>query len=232
MITKDILINEIPTIWKQFIGSDEFDKRYWDNIVSELNKCDFYPSLTDIFNSFKLINPNDVKVVILGQDPYIKPNQAIGISFGVKNGLNIPPSLRNIYNEIINEYNLDVDIKEYSKKGDLSILSSNGVLLLNNILTVKSNKSLSHKNIGWEYLTSKIINLLDKNNKMVFIGFGNYANNVLINNVKFNSKLLYGHPSPLNTTNRFLGCNCFKECNDVLIKNNIEPINWSIVFNQ
>ena len=129
MITKETLINEIPTIWKELIGYEEFEKQYWDNIVNTLNATKYYPKFNDIFNSIKLINPNDVKVVIIGQDPYIKPNQAIGISFGVKNGLTIPPSLRNIYNEIINEYNLNIDIKKYLKKGDLSVLTKNGVLL-------------------------------------------------------------------------------------------------------
>ena len=268
-LTKDILLNYLPIKWKQFIGYKEFEQPYWDNIVNKLNKGNFYPELENIFNVFKLIKPNDVKVIIVGQDPYINKNQAIGMAFAVNNGILIPPTLRNIFIEINNEYSLKKDIKKYIKKGNLTPLVKEGVLLLNNILTVKPGKSLSHKNIGWEKFTSKVIQKLDTYNvnniivssikdniavnnnvansniiydagnkvandnkhNVLFVGFGNYARDILIKHVKFNSMLIYGHPSPLNTTNPFIGCNCFKQINEVLKNNNISEINWSIIFN-
>lgn len=299
IITKDELLSYLPIEWKQFIGYQEFEKSYWNTIVDKLNEDKFYPKLRNIFNVFNLINPNEVKVVVIGQDPYINKHQAIGMAFAVHNGLQIPPSLRNIFIEINNEYGLKKDIKKYNKKGDLTSLVKEGVLLLNNILTVKPNKSLSHKNIGWELFTSVVIQKLDTfndndiiinnntdnntdnskntitanitnnikvNNKckqddnditndnkntitansnidnnidnikqtkhnIVFVGFGNYARDVLIKNVKYNSKLIYGHPSPLNRTNPFIGCNCFKQINEVLKSNNVKEINWFVIFN-
>ena len=225
------IINNIPQVWRDFIGNQEFSKQYWVNIFNKLNGHQFYPSFRDIFKALELVNPDDVKVVIIGQDPYINEHQAIGIAFGVNNGVKIPPSLKNIYKEIMLEYGIKDDIKKYSEKGDISELARQGVLLLNNILTVAPNKSLSHKNIGWEYFSSAIIKALDTKRKLVFIGFGNYARDVLIENVSFNSKLIYGHPSPLNRTKPFIGCNCFKECNDVLTNLGIQPVNWTCILN-
>lgn len=226
------LLNLIPEKWKTFIGDEEFNKPYWNQLYTVLSSGDFYPSFENIFKAFEIIDPEDVKVALIGQDPYINPNQAIGISFGVNNGCNIPPSLRNIYKEIIHEYGLILDIKKYSQKGDISMLSKEGVLLMNNVFTVQPHKSLSHKLIGWENFSKAIIKALDKNNKLVFVGFGNYIKDVLLNHVKLNKVLIYGHPSPLNTSKPFIGCGCFKEINEVLQHMNIVPVDWTRVFDE
>ena len=233
------IINMIPKEWKELCDDNIFKEFYWKNIFNILNNNKFYPNKDNIFKALELIKPDDVKVVIIGQDPYIKENQAIGLSFAVQNGLTIPPSLRNIYKEIIKEYNPDYDnnainkiLNKYSKKGDISKLSEQGVLLLNSVLTVEPNKSNSHKNIGWENFTSHIIKKLDEKYKIVFMAWGNNALQLLNNNVKYNQIIKSGHPSPLNYTNPFVGCNCFKNCNIVLKnKYNIKPINWLCVFN-
>lgn len=229
-ITVEQLINNIPILWREFIGEDELKKDYWLNIVNILNNKPFYPQFEDIFNCLKIIKPKDVKVIIIGQDPYIKEQQAIGLAFAVKDGLTIPPSLRNIYKEILREYDINKQLKEYNKHGDLSILSNEGVLLLNSILTVERNKSNSHKGIGWEQFTIAIIKAIDKNNNCVFLGFGNNAKEVIIKHVKYNNYLLFGHPSPLNTTNPFIGCDCFRVCNEVLTKKGLSVVNWLKVF--
>ena len=233
------IINMIPKEWKELCDDNIFKEFYWKNIFNILNNNKFYPNKDNIFKALELIKPDDVKVVIIGQDPYIKENQAIGLSFAVQNGLTIPPSLRNIYKEIIKEYKPDYDnnainkiLNKYSKKGDISKLCEQGVLLLNSVLTVEPNKSNSHKNIGWENFTSHIIKKLDEKYKIVFMAWGNNALQLLNNNVKYNQIIKSGHPSPLNYTNPFVGCNCFKNCNIVLKnKYNIKPINWLCVFN-
>lgn len=233
------IINMIPKEWKELCDDNIFKEFYWKNIFNILNNNKFYPNKDNIFKALELIKPNNVKVVIIGQDPYIKENQAIGLSFAVQNGLTIPPSLRNIYKEIIKEYKPDYDnntinkiLNKYSKKGDISKLCEQGVLLLNSVLTVEPNKSNSHKNIGWENFTSHIIKKLDEKYKIVFMAWGNNALQLLNNNVKYNQIIKSGHPSPLNYTNPFVGCNCFKNCNIVLKnKYNIKPINWLCIFN-
>lgn len=233
------IINMIPKEWKELCDDNIFKEFYWKNIFNILNNNKFYPNKDNIFKALELIKPDDVKVVIIGQDPYIKENQAIGLSFAVQNGLTIPPSLRNIYKEIIKEYKPDYDnntinklLNKYSKKGNISKLCEQGVLLLNSVLTVEPNKSNSHKNIGWENFTSHIIKKLDEKYKIVFMAWGNNALQLLNNNVKYNQIIKSGHPSPLNYTNPFVGCNCFKNCNIVLKnKYNIKPINWLCVFN-
>ena len=232
------IINMIPDEWKELCDKDIFKEFYWKNICSVLNANKFYPKHNDIFKAFELIKPQDVKVVIIGQDPYIKEDQAIGLSFAVKNGLTIPPSLRNIYKEIIKEYKpsfteeqVNKLLTKYSKKGDISKLCEQGILLLNSVLTVEPGKSNSHKNIGWENFTSHVIKKLDEKYKIVFMAWGNNALQILENNVKYNQIIKAGHPSPLNYSNPFVGCNCFKNCNIVLKnKYNIEPINWLCVF--
>lgn len=234
MITKEQLLNNLPNEWKEFIGLEQFDRSYWNSIIYKLNEDEFYPSFNDIFKVFQLIKPKDVKVVIIGQDPYIKENQAIGLSFSVKNGLKIPPSLLNIFKELIAEYNIKDSkdlLTKMKTKGDLTELVNEGVLLLNSVLTVKKNKSASHYNIGWEHFTKRIIKRLDKNNNCVFIAMGKYAQELLNKYVKLNQVIAVGHPSPLNSSNPFIGCNCFKTCNKILIKKyNIRPINWIKIF--
>lgn len=221
----DELINLIPSEWRAICNPNLFKLYFWNNIIMKLNETPYYPSKNNIFKAFELVKPDDVKVVIIGQDPYINKDQATGLSFSVAKGLKIPPSLLNIYKEIVREYDKTVIIDKYN--GDLTPLAEQGVLFLNTILTVEPNKSGSHKNIGWEYFTTYIIKKLDKHYKLVFMGFGKFAEKLINNVVKYNPKLITGHPSPLNRSNPFIGCNCFKDCNEILEnKLNKTKINW------
>jgi len=169
-------------------------------------------------------------IKIIGQDPYIKINQADGLAFSVNTKTNIPPSLRNITKEIARQYNINCIPKKYS----LLDWEKEGVLLLNTILTVDEGKSNSHKNIGWENFTSNIINKLSiYNEDILFMAWGKQAKEVCDLNVSGNKDriIFSGHPSPLNTSsNKFLGCGCFGIVDDILKDKNIQPINWSSIF--
>ena len=232
------LINLIPKPWRELVGENEFNKTYWSNIINILNESSFFPTFENIFHALSLIEPNNVKCVIIGQDPYIKNGQAHGLSFSVTDGVTIPPSLRNIYHEILNEYLKDktripIYLTMFHNHGDLTQLAKQGVLFLNSVLTVKPLKSNSHKNIGWENFTGRLLECLDRKYKFVVMAWGNQAKNITNEHIVNNKVLIYGHPSPLNTTNPFIGCNCFKECNKIL-KNELHttPINWIIIFTQ
>ena len=212
----------LSTEWLDVIG-EEFSKPYWDNIINTLNKDkDYLPSKQYIFNALNKCPPEKVKVVIIGQDPYIQPNQPHGFSFSVRRGVRMPPSLRNVLEELSTEYNID----SLPKDGCLEAWTSEGVLLLNSILTVSAGKSNSHKDIGWENFTSAVIRYLDNHNIVVFMAWGRAAQDVCSNNVRNNTVLTAGHPSPLNTTHVFKGCGCFREANEILKKNKILPVRW------
>ena len=161
--------------WNLIFGS-EFKKEYFiklgDFVKQEYSSKTIYPSKKDVFNSFKLCDFNDVKVVILGQDPYHQPNQAFGLAFAVQKGIPLPPSLKNIYKELQNDLKIDVS----NRDGDLSYWAKQGVLLLNEILTVEHGKPLSHKDKGWEIFTGNIISHLNNDDRpKVFVLWGNPA---------------------------------------------------------
>lgn len=164
-----------PTSWKPLL-SDEVLKPYYLKIQQFLELQDklgkvIYPPRKDIFNAFNLTTPQNVKVVIIGQDPYHGYGQAHGLCFSVKKGAKIPPSLRNIFKEL--EYDIGCEIPIH---GDLSHWASQGVLLLNTILTVEEKQASSHQGIGWEEFTDKVIQTIsDNKEKVVFILWGNYA---------------------------------------------------------
>lgn len=164
-----------PTSWKPLL-SDEVLKPYYLKIQQFLDRQDklgkvIYPPRKDIFNAFNLTTPQNVKVVIIGQDPYHGYGQAHGLCFSVKKGAKIPPSLRNIFKEL--EYDIGCEIPIH---GDLSHWASQGVLLLNTILTVEEKQASSHQGIGWEEFTDKVIQTIsDNKEKVVFILWGNYA---------------------------------------------------------
>lgn len=164
-----------PTSWKPLL-SDEVLKPYYLKIQQFLERQDklgkvIYPPRKDIFNAFNLTTPQNVKVVIIGQDPYHGYGQANGLCFSVKKGAKIPPSLRNIFKEL--EYDIGCEIPIH---GDLSHWASQGVLLLNTILTVEGKQASSHQGIGWEEFTDKVIQTIsDNKEKVVFILWGNYA---------------------------------------------------------
>lgn len=212
--------------WNEFF-IEESKKEYYQNLMSfvddEYNMKKIYPPRELIFSAFNLTPFNEVKVIIVGQDPYHNPNQAMGLAFSVPFGVKLPPSLYNIYREIENEFNCIMP-----NNGDLTYLAKQGVLLINSILTVEENKPLSHANKGYEILLSNVIKLLnDDNNPKVFILWGNSAKKLqkLITN-PCHLVLTSAHPSPLSAYNGFFNNNHFIKTNDFLLDNNLSPINW------
>ena len=211
------------------ILEDEFKKEYYANIREFLKKeystKTIFPNMYDIFNALKYTDYEDVKVVILGQDPYHGVGQANGLSFSVKKGIVVPPSLKNIYKEIQDDLGIQLDLED----GDLSYLAHQGVLLLNASLTVEKAKANSHSNIGWELLTDTIIEKLnDKQTPVVYLLWGRNAQKKqsLITN-KNHLILKSVHPSPLSAHGGFFGCRHFSKCNDFLSQNEISTISWS-----
>jgi len=207
----------------------EFTKPYFIDLKSKLidaknHNAIIYPQGHLIFNAFELAPWESVKVVIIGQDPYHQPGQAMGLSFSVPKNIQIPPSLRNIYKEI----NRDLGVA-IPKHGDLTTWAKQGVLLLNSILTVEANKPASHKNFGWEIFTDAAIkNISDNKENIVFMLWGNHAQNKksLIDSKK-HLILESRHPSPL-AGNSFVGNNHFSTCNKYLVSKNLKEIAWEI----
>lgn len=212
--------------WDELL-SEEIQKEYYLKLraflAKEYKTGTIYPDMYDIFNALKLTPYNDVKVVIIGQDPYHGQGQAHGLCFSVLPGVTPPPSLVNIYKEIQAEYGT-----EPSKNGDLTRWAKQGVLLLNTVLTVRAGMANSHRGMGWEIFTDKIIQLLNEREKpIVFILWGGNAKRKqsLITNPN-HLVLTAAHPSPLSAYNGFFGCGHFRKCNDFLISKNQEPIEW------
>ena len=201
--------------WKNIFSELDFDFSFLDNLDND-NR---FPSDNLIFNIFNIIEPNDIKVVILGQDPYIKDDEAMGLSFSVPDGTNIPPSLRNIFK------NLDISNR---KNGDLTNWAEQGVFLLNCALTVQKGRSNSHAK-QWKPITDKIIKWMsDNNNDIVFLLWGNYSikKKKLIDFNKHHV-LETSHPSPLGCYRGFNESNHFNECNDILKNLNKDEIDWT-----
>lgn len=185
-----------------------------------------FPQTSEYFAALKATPIDDVKVVILGQDPYHNLGQAHGLSFSVRPGTPIPRSLQNIYKE------LQQDIYSFNppKHGFLKHWADQGVLLLNSVLSVEENKPASHKNKGWERFTDKVIQVLnDSEQKKVFFLWGNYAQQKgsIINRQK-HLVLESAHPSPLSASRGFFGCKHFSKANEFLIANRIHPIHWEL----
>ena len=207
----------------------EFDKPYYQTLRSFLNEeyknKTIYPIPKYIYAALKLTTYKDTKVVILGQDPYHEPNQAHGLAFSVNKGVEIPPSLLNIYKEMKDDINTYIP-----NNGYLVSWAKQGVLLLNAVLTVEAHKANSHKNKGWEQLTDTIIQKLnEKDEPVVFILWGRNARDKkqFITNPK-HLVIESAHPSPLSAYNGFFGSKPFSKTNNYLIKNNLKPINWQI----
>ena len=208
------------------ILKEEMKKEYFKNlgifVKDQYNKKTIYPKYKDIFNALRYTDYDEVKVVILGQDPYHGENEAHGLSFSVKEGVKMPPSLMNIFKE------LDSDLHIKRTKTDLTDWAKQGVLLLNSIMTVVKDTPLSHKNKGWEIFTDRLIEILGEREKpIVFIFWGSYARSKkeLIKNKK-HLILESVHPSPLSASRGFFGSKPFSKTNNFLIKNNMEPIKW------
>lgn len=208
---------------------EEFEKDYFKSIIekvdAEYNSRRVYPAKNRIFSCFKLTDFNDVKVVILGQDPYHGEGQAHGLCFSVLPGVQTPPSLVNIFKEIVN------DVGGYvPDNGFLVPWAKQGVLLLNTVLTVREGVPNSHRSLGWEEFTDAVIKKLNESDrKIVFLLWGNNAKLKadLIDTSKHT--ILYAtHPSPLSATHGFFGCKHFSKTNKILEANGDTPINWQI----
>ena len=185
-----------------------------------------YPPAGDIFNALKHTPYEDVRVVILGQDPYHEPGQAHGLSFSVQPGVPAPPSLKNIFKE----QRTDLGISQPAGAGCLDAWAKQGVLLLNATLTVRAHEANSHKNCGWAAITDQIIRLLnDRETPMVFLlwGANAKAKGALVTNPN-HLVLTSAHPSPLSAYNGFFGCRHFSKANAFLEEKGLEPINWQL----
>lgn len=224
-------VNSLKTIltdWSSLL-KEEYNKPYYKELISflksEYENNIIYPPKENIFEALNLTPYKDVKVVILGQDPYQTPNFAHGLSFSVNIGITIPRSLNNIYKE------LSSDLGYYTPNhGNLIKWAEQGVLLLNTVLTVRKGESNSHKGKGWEVLTDKIISLLNKKETpIVFILWGRNARDKknLITNPK-HLILESPHPSPFSANYGFFGSKPFSKTNEFLLKNDRTPIDWQI----
>lgn len=221
----------------------ELFKNDWDDILSDVvNTKEFYntmvrakkeyqnkivfPPKEHIFEALKLTPYSNVKVVIVGQDPYHGVGEAHGLSFSVKQGVRVPPSLQNIYKEL----EADMGIIEPRDRGDLTKWAKQGVLLLNSVLTVEKDKAGSHRDIGWEFFTDNIIKKInEKESPVVYILWGAFARSkkYLITNPK-HLIIESTHPSPFSAHNGFFGSKPFSKTNNFLKENNIKPIDWQL----
>lgn len=224
-------INKKPEIeekWYEML-KNEFESQYFSDIksflIEEKRQYVVYPPSKQIFNAFNLTAFDNVKVVILGQDPYHNVGQAHGLAFSVPDGIQKPPSLQNIFKEL--NQDLGIAIPEH---GNLEKWAKEGVLLLNASLTVRAHEAASHAKIGWQRFTDTAIKALsDKKQNLVFILWGNYAiakENLIDHNKHLILKTV--HPSPLSASRGFFGCHHFSKTNEYLINHNIKPIDWSL----
>lgn len=216
--------NDWDIVLKNVFESDGF-KKFLDVVKDKYKNSTCFPKYEDIFNALKLTPFKDVKVVILGQDPYHGVGEAHGLSFSVQEGIKLPPSLQNIYKELYDDLGIKID-----GTGDLTPWAKEGVLLLNSVLTVEKDKPASHKDLGWELLTDHIIKLLNtKDTPVVFILWGNFARSkkVFITNPK-HLIIESTHPSPFSARNGFFGSRPFSRTNNFLKKNGMKEINFKI----
>jgi len=214
--------------WKAFLR-EELNSNNFQAIISDLaieRKIHaVFPENDVIFNAFNFTIPSNIKVVILGQDPYHGKGQAHGLSFSVPNGVKIPPSLRNIFKELQSDLNHSISVN-----GNLESWAKQGVLLMNTILTVREKIAGSHQKLGWEPFTDSIIKKLSAEKEgVIFLLWGVFAQkkSVLID-INKHHVLTTTHPSPFSAYKGFLGCKHFSKTNKLLIKNNQQPINWKL----
>ncbi|QCI24640.1 uracil-DNA glycosylase [Buchnera aphidicola (Muscaphis stroyani)] len=212
--------------WKDVLSQEK--KKYFINMMNYIKherlKKKIYPSSKEIFSSFILTKFKNIKVVILGQDPYFSKFQAHGLAFSVPKNSSIPPSLRNIFKELNNNFHKN----HIFHHGCLESWSKQGVFLLNTILTVEEKKPKSHSKIGWDIFTNQVISMVNLHHKsLIFLLWGKCAQkkSILINS-KYHYVLKSSHPSPLSANRGFFGCNHFFKTNEILIKNRKKPINW------
>ena len=219
----DVKIHES---WKNEL-QDEFNKPYFKELFnfveSEYKETTVFPNFKNIFHAFDLCNFDNIKVVIIGQDPYHGPNQAHGLCFSVPKGVKKPPSLQNIYKEILSDIGTPIP-----ESGNLERWAKQGVFLPNAILTVRANMPLSHQKKGWETFTDHVIKTIsDHKSNVVFLLWGAYAHKKeeLIDQKK-HLILKAMHPSPLSAYRGFFGCKHFSKTNEYLKKNRLKEIKW------
>lgn len=209
------------------ILADEWDKPYYKELRAflkrEYSTQRIYPDMNDIFNALKYTSFESTKAVIIGQDPYHGYGQAHGLCFSVKEGVPFPPSLKNIFKEL----NSDVG-KEIPVSGELTAWARQGVLMLNNVLTVREGCPTSHKGMGWEKFTDRVISELNrKETPVVFLLWGAHAQKkaeIITNPI--HKKLMTVHPSPLSASRGFFGCRHFSKTNELLRQSGLEEIAW------
>ncbi|MFZ9661149.1 MAG: uracil-DNA glycosylase [Chitinophagaceae bacterium] len=217
--------------WKEIL-KEEFKKEYFLQIVTwlkteKISSRPVYPPGSLIFNAFNQTPFDKVRVVLIGQDPYHGPGQAMGMSFSVPKGIKPPPSLQNIFKEIQN----DLGIQMAPNYGDLTSWAKQGVLLLNAALTVRANEPMSHSKIGWMDFTDAVIKKIsDQKNHVIFLLWGKFAQEkqILIDETR-HFVLKAAHPSPFSAEKGFFGCKHFSKVNQLLVKNGLDPIDWKLI---
>ncbi len=219
---------KIGNDWDDIIGG-EFEKEYYlklrEYLKTEYSSQRIFPDMYDIFNALKLTPYSAVKAVILGQDPYHEPGQAHGLSFSVRDGTALPPSLKNIYKELEDDIGIPA-----AKSGDLTPWAKQGVLLMNAVLTVRQGQANSHKGMGWEIFTDEVIKKLNmRDTPIAFILWGANARSkkAYITN-PIHGIFESAHPSPLSAYSGFFGSRVFSRVNKFLIENEIPPIDWRV----
>ena len=216
--------------WQQLLGEEKRQPYFVDTLtqVEQARQAGqvIYPPQSDVFNAFKLTELDNLKVVLLGQDPYHGPNQAHGLAFSVRHGVRVPPSLQNMYKELALEYPEFV----IPAHGCLEDWAKQGVLLLNTVLTVVATEANSHRHLGWEQFTEKVIEQISTHCQgIVFLLWGSHAQKKgrFIDRQR-HYVLEAPHPSPLSAHRGFLGCGHFKQANELLVKQGKAPINWQL----
>ena len=219
---------KIENSWKQALAA-EFVKPYFEQLTqfvrSEYHRTTVYPPGKEIFAAFDATPFDQVKVVIIGQDPYHGVGQANGLCFSVRDGVELPPSLLNIYKELHDDLGVPIPVS-----GDLSRWARQGVLLLNSTLTVRAHEAASHQGRGWEQFTDAIIQAVNEQDRaVVYMLWGRPAQSKIpmLDNLK-HLILKAPHPSPLSAYRGFFGCKHFSQANEFLVQNGMEPIDWQI----
>ncbi len=223
-----MLFEKVNNDWDSFLQK-QYDSLYYQRmdvfIEKEYKEKTIYPPKEDIFNAFKFTPLSEIKVVLLGQDPYHEPGQAHGLAFSTPEGNPIPRSLSNIFKEIREEYGYEIP-----ESGCLEKWASQGVFLLNTVLTVEKANANSHSKCGWQTFTDNVIKHLNKQDQpIVFMLWGKQAEKKkdLLNNSN-HLVLVTSHPSPFSARRGFFGCNHFKKANEFLKENNLKEIDWNL----
>ncbi len=217
-----------PLTWHDVIGQEKQQDYFQQTLAFVTSEREagktVYPPASDVFNAFRFTELSDIKVVILGQDPYHGPNQAHGLCFSVLPGITPPPSLVNMYKELAT----DIEGFEIPNHGYLKSWAEQGVLMLNTVLTVEQGKAHSHSKTGWEQFTDRVISAVDEHCEgVVFLLWGAHAQKKgKVIDANKHHVLKAPHPSPLSAHRGFFGCKHFSQANQVLISKGVEPIDW------